>query len=68
MHGTVLTAGIVGLALALGAPALAQQPAAPAAPAPPLPYWMPISLELAKKAAAAAEAEAKKSGFPSPLD
>jgi hypothetical protein len=39
----------------LGGPALAQQ-----APSAPLPYGMPISLEQAKNAAAAAEAEAKR--------
>lgn len=40
--------------------ALAQQPAAP----PTTPYGEPISLELAKKAVAAAEAEATQHGWP----
>lgn len=52
------------LALMIAASVQAQQ-AAPAAPQPPLPYGMPISLALAEKAAAAAEAETRKTGFPS---
>jgi glc operon protein GlcG len=45
------------LALALAAPTAAQQ-------APPPPYGAPISLEAAKKAMAAAEAEAAKNSWP----
>lgn len=41
----------------------AQQPAAPAPP-PVVPYGTPIGLEAAKKAMAAAEAEAKKNNWP----
>jgi uncharacterized protein GlcG (DUF336 family) len=36
----------------------------PPAPPPPVPHGMPISLELAKRVAAAAEAEARKNGWP----
>jgi glc operon protein GlcG len=50
--------------------AIAQTPAAPAAtpapaaaPAPPAPYGAPITLEAAKKAMAAAEAEARKNNW-----
>ena len=45
------------LALAMASPATAQQP-------PPPPYGAPISLEAAKKAMAAAEAEAAKNNWP----
>lgn len=70
MLKTVVAASAV--ALLLTAPALAQQPAAPAAPAapsapaaaPPPAYGPPITLELAKKAMVAAEAEAKKNNWP----
>jgi len=55
-----VTASAIGLLAAI--PALAQQPAAPAAP-PPLPYGAPISFEAAKKAMAAAEAEAMKNNW-----
>ena len=57
-------------ALAVPLAAIAQQPAAPAAapataPATPPPaYGAPLSLEAAKKAMAAAEAEARKSNWP----
>src|SRR5262245_29151720 len=48
-------------------PVHAQQPAAPAAPptppAPPLLYGAPITLDTAKKALAAAEAEARKNNW-----
>ena len=47
-------------ALLFSSVAQAQQPAPAAAPPPPPPYGDPIALELAKKIAAAAEAEAKK--------
>lgn len=36
----------------------------PPAPPPPIPYGMPIALELAKRIATAAEAEAKRNGWP----
>ncbi len=36
----------------------------PPAPPPPVPHGMPISLELAKRVAAAAEAGARKHGWP----
>lgn len=52
------------LALFAAMPAGAQQPAAPAAPpAPPMMYGAPITLDVAKKAVAAAEAEAKKNNW-----
>ena len=56
----------VATTLLLGAaiPASAQQPAAPPAPPPITPYGPPIGLEAAKKAMAAAEAEAKKNNWP----
>jgi glc operon protein GlcG len=62
----IVAASAIGLLAAI--PAFAQQPAAPAAPAapappPPLPYGAPISLESAKKAMAAAEAEAMKNNW-----
>jgi glc operon protein GlcG len=41
----------------------AQNPAPGAAAAPPLPYGAPIAVEVAKKAAAAALAEAKKNNW-----
>jgi glc operon protein GlcG len=52
---------IVAAALLVGAaiPVAAQQPAAPPPP-PTTPYGSPIGLEAAKKAMAAAEAEAVK--------
>jgi glc operon protein GlcG len=36
----------------------------PPAPPPPIPHGMPITLDLAKRVAAAAEAEARKNGWP----
>jgi glc operon protein GlcG len=62
LNNVVSTAS--GIAFLLTASAGAQQ-AAPTAPQAPLPYGMPISLALAKKVADAAEAEAKRTGFPS---
>lgn len=62
MRRILTSIGILSVAMILGTPAWAQQ-----APPKPLPYGMPISLEQAKKAAAAAEAEAKKNGFPSAI-
>ena len=55
-----VTALFVGTAL----PALAQQPAAVAPPPPVTAYGTPIGIEAAKKAMAAAEAEAKKNNWP----
>jgi glc operon protein GlcG len=61
----LVAASAVGLLAVI--PAFAQQPAAPGAPAvaapPPLPYGAPISFEVAKKAMAAAEAEAMKNNL-----
>ena len=56
-------AALVASSAALGSAgtALAQAPAA--SPPPPMPYGPPITLEMAKKAAAAAEAEAKKVSY-----
>jgi glc operon protein GlcG len=55
-------------ALLLNSAGWAQQPAAPAAPAgpppAPRPYGTPITLEQARKVAAAAEAESKKGIYP----
>jgi glc operon protein GlcG len=56
---------IVAAALLVGAaiPVAAQQPAAPPPP-PTTPYGSPIGLDAAKKAMAAAEAEAVKNNWP----
>jgi glc operon protein GlcG len=58
-------ASIAALALAgvLAMTTHAQNPAPGAAAAPPLPYGAPIAVEVAKKAAAAALAEAKKNNW-----
>ena len=50
---------VLGVALFIGAEAWSQQPTTPPLP-PPTPYGTPITLELAKKVADAAEAEARK--------
>jgi uncharacterized protein GlcG (DUF336 family) len=60
MRKAVLTSLAVSAAILLSAQAHAQAPAAP--PAPPA-YGEPISVEQAKKAAAAAVAEAKKNNW-----
>src|SRR5437763_16972506 len=64
--GTMITLKVFVTASAIrllaAFPAVAQQAAAPAAP-PPLPYGAPISFEAAKKAMAAAEAEAMKNNW-----
>src|SRR5712692_3138277 len=52
------------LLLAAGFPVAAQQPAPAPAPPPVTPYGVPIGLEAAKKAMAAAEAEAVKNNWP----
>jgi len=58
-----LLSPLIGAALVLAATTgSAQQPPA-AAPPPPPPYGMAISLELAKKVMAGAEAEAKKNSW-----
>ena len=60
MRRLVIPAFAICVALLLGAQAPAQQPA-PVPPLPPTtPYGAPITLDQAKKAADAAEAEAKK--------
>ena len=53
----------IALAALAAVPAIAQQPAAPAPP-PTTPYGTPITLDAAKKAMAAAEAEAMKNNWP----
>ena len=64
MRLDALIALSIGLALALGGTALAQQPApSPAAPTPPADYGTPITNEQAKTVAAAALAEAKKNNW-----
>ncbi len=63
---------LTGAAYAQTAPATSPAPAAPAVaapapatpPAPPAPYGTPLTLEMAKKAMAAAEAEAMKNNWP----
>jgi glc operon protein GlcG len=63
MRRCVLMSLAMCAALGIAAEAWAQQPAAPAGP-PPAQYGTPgITLEQAKKAADAAEAEAKKNGW-----
>ena len=57
IRSTVLA---LGAAVLLAAPALAQQPVAP----PPIPYGAPIGLDTAKRAAAAAHAQAMKINVP----
>lgn len=65
MHRFSLFAVSACAALLLGSAVYAQQqPAAPASPPPPPPaYGAPISLEQAKAAIAAADAESKKNGW-----
>ena len=60
MRRLSLIAGVVCAAALLGSVAYAQQPAAAPPLPPPFSYGAPITLEQAKKVAAAAEAEAKK--------
>jgi glc operon protein GlcG len=62
---SLLYARIAAVALAgvLAMTAQAQNPAPATPPAPPLPYGAPIAIEAAKKAAAAALAEAKKNNW-----
>jgi glc operon protein GlcG len=60
---TLILAGAVGLGGSLLTAAHAQTAAVPAAPAAPAPYGAPITLEAAKKAMAAAEAEARKNNW-----
>ena len=61
MRHALLTSLALSAALLLAAPARAQAPAAPP-PAPPA-YGEPITLDQAKAAVAAAEAEAKKNNW-----
>jgi glc operon protein GlcG len=66
MRGVFSTSLTTLAVVALSAAVHAQQPPSPApaaAPAGPPPYGMPIALEQAKKAVAAAEAEAKKNNW-----
>jgi glc operon protein GlcG len=66
MRNILSTSLLTLAALALGTAAYAQQPAAAppaAAPAGPPQYGAPVTLEQAKKAVAAAEAEAKKNNW-----
>jgi len=65
MRSTLLKSAVTCAVLALSTAAFAQQPPAgtPAPPPPPTPYGPPISLEKAKKAVEAAEAEAKKNNW-----
>jgi glc operon protein GlcG len=62
---SLLYARIAAVVLAgvLAMTAQAQNPAPATPPAPPLPYGAPIAIEAAKKAAAAALAEAKKNNW-----
>jgi glc operon protein GlcG len=60
MRNAMLTSLAIGAAVLFAAQANAQAPAAPPAP---LVYGPGLTLELARKAVAAAEAEAKKNGW-----
>jgi uncharacterized protein GlcG (DUF336 family) len=59
MPKTLFTSLVLGAALFIGTAAWSQQPPTPPLP-PTIPYGTPITLEQAKKAADAAEAEARK--------
>src|SRR5262249_31653309 len=59
MKNGKVVALIIGVSVVLAASAASAQ-----APAPPPPYGAPISLDQAKKAMAAAEAEARKNNWP----
>jgi uncharacterized protein GlcG (DUF336 family) len=71
MRSLVVTLFVACAALAIGANAQAQQPASPpagpaatpTAPPAPMPYGETINFEMAKKAAEAAAAEAKKNNW-----
>ena len=64
MRNAVLASLAVSAAILLSSHVYAQAPAAPASPPPAPPaYGEPISVEQAKKAAAAATAEAKKNNW-----
>jgi len=66
MRSTLLKSVVACAVLALSTAAFAQQPPAggtPPAPPPPSPYGPSITLEKARKAVEAAEAEAKKNGW-----
>jgi glc operon protein GlcG len=65
MRSSKLLAAATAVSFAFSGQAFAQTPAAPApaAPAKPAPYGAPLTLEMAKKAMVAAEAEAMKNGW-----
>jgi glc operon protein GlcG len=66
MRHILMKSAVTVAAMMLSAAAFAQQPPAaapPSPPSPPPPYGEPISLDLAKKAADAAMAEAKKNNW-----
>lgn len=65
MHSSRFLAATIAASFMLAGQAFAQTPAAPApaAPAKPAPYGAPLTLDMAKKAMAAAEAEAVKNGW-----
>lgn len=67
MDRAFLAAALTGAALILAPGAQAQQPAARPAAGPPPPYGMPISLEAAKKVAAAAVEKTHQTHFPSTI-
>lgn len=60
MRGLSVSAFAICAALLLGGQTPVQQPASAPPPPPPFSYGPPVTLEQAKKAAGAAEAEAKK--------
>ena len=62
MRNILLTSMAIG-ALLFAADARAQQPAAPATPPAPIEYGPGMTLEIAQKAIAAAQAEAKKNNW-----
>ena len=63
MRPFALALAILGGALVFGSAGHAQQPAPAPAPAPPPAYGEPVTLDVAKKAAEAAMAEAKKNNW-----
>jgi glc operon protein GlcG len=63
MRNIAMSCLIICISVVIGIDAWAQQPSPPAAGPAPVPYGTPITLEQAKKVAAAAEAEAKKNNW-----